>query len=148
MQALGRDDSKNSDGERRLLVAGGNRQVVDEGAASWRFVPDLEACDEVEDVRRGEAAACAVNREDGLAAYVVEVDVLHHGASPVREVEEIHARLVGVDRRFDRNAGHRFFAGEEQVEIAGAPACTFLDDLRDRDAELFPLVFLLEQRRA
>src|SRR4029077_4380373 len=88
--------------ERRtaLLVAGGNRQVVDEGAASWRFVPDLEACDEEEDVRRGEPAACAVDREDGLAAYVVEIDVLHHSASPVREVEEIHARLVGVDRRF------------------------------------------------
>ena len=113
---------------------------------SGGFVPDLEAGDEVEDVRRGEAAACAVNREHGLAAYVVEVDVLHHGASPVREVEKIHARLVGVDRRFDRNAGHRFFAGEEQIEIARAPARTFLDDLRDRHAELFPLVFLLERR--
>ena len=33
-----------------FLVAGGDGQVVDEGAASGRFVPDLESGDEVEDV--------------------------------------------------------------------------------------------------
>src|SRR5271168_3150992 len=121
-------------------------QVADVGSAARRLVPDLEAGDEVEDVRRSEASACAVNREHGLAADIVEIDVLHDGASPVRQVEEIHARLIRVDARLDRHARHGFLAGEEQIEIARAPARSFLDDLRNRDAELLPLMLLLQRR--
>ena len=59
----------------------------------------------------------AVDREHGLPADLEEVDVLHHRAAPVRQVQEIHARLIGVHRRFDRHAGHRLAPGEKQVEI-------------------------------
>src|SRR5208282_6289675 len=76
-----------------LLIAGGDGEVVDVGSGAGRLVPHLEAGDEVEDVRRSETSACAVNREDGLPADIVEVDVLHDGASPVRQIEEIDARL-------------------------------------------------------
>src|SRR5271154_1598019 len=77
------------------LIPRGNGQVVDVRAASWRLVPHLETRHEVKNVRRREATAGAVNREHGLAADIVEIDVLHDGASPVRKIEKIDARLVG-----------------------------------------------------
>ena len=128
-----------------LLIPGGDGEVADVRAAAGRIVPHLESGDEVEDVRRSDASACAVNREHGLPAHVVEINVLHHGASPVRQIEEIHARLIRVDARLDGHARHGLLAGEEQVEIARAPARSFLDDLRDGDAELLPLMLLLER---
>jgi len=80
-----------------------------------------------------------------LPADIVEVDVLHDGAAPVRQIEEIDARLIRVDARLDGHACHRLLAGEKQVEVARAPARSLLDDLRDGDAELLPLVLLLER---
>src|SRR5579863_8443707 len=58
-------------------VAGGDGQVVDVGTAAGRFVPHLEAGHEVEDVRRSEDSACAVDREHRLPADIVEINVLH-----------------------------------------------------------------------
>src|ERR1700689_1112895 len=64
------------------LVAGGDGEVADVGSAARRLVPDLEARDEAEDVRRSETAACAVNREHGLPADIIEINVLHDGPPP------------------------------------------------------------------
>ena len=83
-------------------------------------VPHLERGVEVEDVRRCKTAAGAVNRKHRVAIDFVEVDVFQHGAAPVRQIEEIDARLIGVDARLDRHAAHRLAAGEEQVEIVAA----------------------------
>ena len=98
---------------------------------------------EVEDVAGREAAARTVNREHRVAIDFVEVDVLQHGAAPVREVEKIDAGLVGVDAGLDRDAAHGFTAAEEQVEIVSTATAAFLDDLRDGDAQIFPGVLLL-----
>jgi hypothetical protein len=43
------------------------------------------------------------NRKHRVAIHFVEVDVLQHSAVAVREVEKIHASLVGIHAGFDRN---------------------------------------------
>src|SRR6266481_1124350 len=102
---------------RDSLVAAGARQGVDERAGARRVVPHLKRGVKIEDIRRSEAAAGAVNRENRVAVDFVEVDVLQHGPAPVREVEEIHARLVGVDAGLDGDAAHSFASAKEQIEI-------------------------------
>src|SRR5580693_2265750 len=89
------------------------RQRIDVAAAAWRVIPHLKADIKIKDERRGNSSARSVNRKHRLPAHLEEVDVLHHGAAPVREIEEVDARLIGVDRGLDRNAGHRFLAGEK-----------------------------------
>src|SRR5262249_22410361 len=107
--------------------------------------PHLEGGVEVEDVRRGEAAAGAINREHRVAVDFVEVNVFQHSAAPVREVEEVHAGLIGVDAGLDRYSAHGLAAAEEQVEIVAAACSAFLNDLRHGDAEIFPGVSLLNR---
>src|SRR5229473_4358625 len=80
---------------RRFLISTRASERIDKSASPRTVIEHLERGVEVEDVARGEAAAGAVDGEHGVAVDFVEVDVLQHGASPVREVEEIHARLVG-----------------------------------------------------
>ncbi len=63
----------------------------------------------------------------------------------MRKIQEVHARLIGIDGPFDGHARHCFFAGEEQILISGASARSFLDDLRNGHAEPLPLMFLLER---
>src|SRR5438445_10711124 len=93
------------EGRRRgFLIAAGPRQGVDECAGTRRVVPHLKRGVKVEDVAGREAAAGAVDWKHRVAIDFVEVDVLQHGASPVREVEEIHARLVRVDAGLDGDA--------------------------------------------
>src|SRR5262245_33630727 len=84
-------------GSASRLVAGWPREGVDERAGTRRVVPHLKRGVEVEDERRRETAAGAVDREHGVAVDFVEVDVLEHGASPVREVEEVDARLIRIN---------------------------------------------------
>src|SRR5713101_673388 len=127
------------------LVAAGPSKRVDERAGARRVVPHLKRGVEVEDVAGREAAARSVYWEDRVAVDFVEVDVLQHGASPVREVEEIHAGLVGVDAGFDRDAAHSFAAAEEQVQIVAIATATFLNDLRNGDAQIFPGVLLFDR---
>src|SRR5712664_2552110 len=102
---------------RRFLISTRASERIDESASSGTVVPHLERGVEVEDVACGEPAAGAVDGEHGVAVDFVEVDVLQHGASPVREVEEIHARLVGVHAGFDGDAAHRFAPAEEQIHL-------------------------------
>src|SRR6266446_5148028 len=130
---------------RDSLVAAGARQGVDERAGARRVVPHLKRGVKIKDIRRSEATAGAVNGEDRVAVDFVEVDVLQHGAAPVREVEEIHAGLVGVDAGLDGNAAHGLAAAEEQIQIVAVATAAFLDDLRDGDAEIFPGVLLLDR---
>src|ERR1700738_5611389 len=92
---------------RRFLISTRASERIDEGASSGTVVPHLKTRIKKKDVRRSEAAAGAVDREHGVAVDLVEVDVLQHSASPVRQVEEIHARLVGVHAGLDREAAHR-----------------------------------------
>src|SRR5207245_8342106 len=126
------------------LVAGWASQGGDECAGARRIIEDLERGVEVEDVTGREAAAGAVNREHRVAIDFVEVDVFQHGAAPVREVEKVHAGLVGVDAGLDGDAAHGFAAAEEQVEVVAIARATFFDDLRDGDAEVFPGMLLLD----
>src|SRR6266567_4598995 len=119
------------------LVALGPTEGIHKGAGARRVVPHLKRGVKVKDVAGREAAAGAVNRKDRVAVDFVEVDVLEDGAAPVREVEKIHAGLVGVDAGLDGDAAHRFAAAEEQVEIVAVAAAAFLDDLRNGDAEIF-----------
>ena len=81
-----------------------------------------------------------------MSADIVKIDVLHDRAAPVGEIQKIHARRVGVDGGFNGHARHRFLAGKKQIEIACAPTRSFLNDLRDRNAELLPRVLLFERR--
>src|SRR6266478_4890852 len=126
------------------LVATGPGQGVDERAGARRVIPHLKRGVEIEDVAGSEAAAGAVNGEDRVAVDFVEVNILEDGAAPVREVEKIHAGLVGVDAGLDGDAAHGLAAAEEQVEIVAVAAAAFLDDLRNGDAEIFPGVLLLD----
>src|SRR5258708_4730457 len=91
-----------------LLIPAGPRECINKAAAARGVIPHLESGVEVEDERRGEASAGSVDREHGLSANLEVIDILHHRASPVREVKKIHARLIGVHRRLDRNAAHGF----------------------------------------
>src|SRR5579859_6951198 len=125
-----------------LLVAARPREGVDERAGTRRVIPYLKRGVEVEDVAGRKPAARAVNRKHRVAIDFVEVDVLEHGASPVREVEKIHARLVGVDAGLDGDPAHRLSSAEEQIEIIAAALAAFLDDLADGDAQIFPGVLL------
>src|SRR2546426_9935457 len=104
------------------LVATGPGQGVHKRASARRVIPHLKRGVKVEDVRRGEAAAGAVNGEDRVAVDFVEVNVLEDGAAPVREIEKIHAGLVGVDAGLDRDAAHGLAAAEEQIEIVAVAA--------------------------
>src|SRR6266571_4746201 len=131
------------EGLRYFLITTRSGKRVDERAGTRRVIPHLKRGVEVEDVAGCEAAAGAVNREDRVAVEFVEVDVLQHGAAPVREVEKIHAGLVGVDAGLDGDAAHGFAAAEEQIEIVAVATAAFLDDLRNGDAEIFPGVLLL-----
>src|SRR5271168_239513 len=117
------------------LITGWPRQCVDERAGTRRVVPHLKRGVEVEDVACSDAAACTVDREHRVAIDFVEVDIFEHGASPVREVEEIHAGLVRVHAGLDGNPAHRFAAAEKQIEIVAAAVAAFLDDLANGDAE-------------
>ena len=99
---------------------------------------------EVKNVGCGEASAGAVDWEDRLPAHLVVVDILHHGAAPVREIEEVDPGLVGVDRGFNRHAAHRLLPGEEQVKVVGAAGAAFLDHLADGDAQVLPGMLLLD----
>src|SRR5260370_29386335 len=87
-----------------FLIAAGPGERVDECASSGTVIPNLKGRIKIKDIRRSEAAAGAVNREDRVAIDFVEVDVFQYGAAPVREVEKIHARLVGVDAGLDGDA--------------------------------------------
>src|SRR5260370_6324068 len=116
-----------------FLVAAGPRQCVDERAGTRRVVPNLKRGVEIKDVAGREAAARTVNREDRVAIDFVEVDVLQHGASPVREVEKIHAGLVGVDAGLDGDAAHGFASTGKQVEIVDVATAGFLAELRNGD---------------
>src|SRR6267378_4930767 len=127
-----------------FLIPQRSGQRIDESASSGTVRPRLKSCIKIKNVRRGEAAAGAVDGEHRVAVDFVEVDVLEHGASPVREVEEIHARLVGVHAGLDRNPAHRLAPAEEQIQIVAGAAAAFLDDLADGDAEVFPRVLLLD----
>src|SRR3989454_12406162 len=101
------------EGRRRgFLIAAGPRQCVDERAGTRRVVPHLKRGVKVEDVAGREAAAGAVDREDRVAIDFVEVDVLQHGATPVRKVEKVYTGLVGVDAGLDRDAAHGLAAAE------------------------------------
>lgn len=80
----------------RGLVAGRDGQVVDVSAGARRFIPHLESRNKVKDIRRSKTAACAVNREHGLSADVVEIDVLHDGASPVGKVKKIQREELAL----------------------------------------------------
>ena len=93
---------------------------------------------------RRDPAARAVNREHRVAIDFVEINVFQHGAAPVRQVQEIDARLIGVHAGLDRHAAHRLAAAEEQIQIVAVPAAAFLDDLADGDAQIFPGVFLFD----
>src|SRR6266436_4715375 len=126
------------------LVATGPGQGIHKRAGARRVIPHLKRGVKVEDVAGREAAAGAVNGEDRVAVYFVEVNVLEDGAAPVREVEKIHAGLVGVYAGLDRDTAHGFAAAKEQVEIVAVAAAAFLDDLRNGDAEIFPGVLLLD----
>src|SRR5216683_6505865 len=128
---------------RRFLISTRASERIDKSASPRTVIEHLERGVEVEDVACGEAAAGAVDGEHRVAVDFVEVDVLQHGASPVRQVEEIHARLVGVHAGFDRDAAHRLAPAEEQIQIVAVAAAAFLDDLADGDAEIFPRVLLL-----
>src|SRR5258706_7430444 len=68
---------------KRFLVAGWTGECVDERAGTRRVVPHLKRGVEVEDVRRSEAAAGAVDCEHRDDADFAAVYVLQHGASPV-----------------------------------------------------------------
>src|SRR6266478_3617185 len=129
---------------RRFLISTRASERIDKSASSGTVVPHLERGVEVEDIACSEAAAGAVNREHRIAVDFVEVDVFQHGASPVRQVEEIHTRLVGVHAGLDRNPAHRFAPAEEQIQIVAVAAAAFLDDLAHGDAEIFPRVLLLD----
>src|SRR5882724_108632 len=131
--------------ESLLLVTAWPRQGIDERAGARRVVPHLKRGVKVENETGSEAAAGAIDWKDRVAVDFVEVNVLQHGASPVREVEEVHAGLVGVDAGLDRDAAHGFAAAEEQVQIVAASTAAFLDDLRNGDAEVFPCVLLLDR---
>src|SRR6266481_9666184 len=128
-----------------FLVAAWPRERVNERAGTRRVVPHLKRGVEVENEAGSETAARPIDWEDRVAVDFVEVNVLQHGASPVREIEKIHAGLVGVDAGLDRNAAHRFAAAEEQIQIVAASTAAFLDDLRNGDAEIFPGVFLFHR---
>src|SRR5215470_9591420 len=92
------------------LVAGWAREGVDERAGTRRVVPHLKRGVEVEDEAGSETAAGSVDREHGVPVDFVEVDVLEHGATPVGQIEEVDAGLIGVDAGLDRHAAHRFAA--------------------------------------
>src|SRR5207245_1623812 len=126
------------------LVAGRAGQVIQKRAGPGAVGPQLHADVEVKNVGCGEASARAVDWEDRLPAHLVVVDVLHHCAAPVREIEEVDPGLVGVDRGFNRDAAHRLLPGEEQVEVVGAAAAAFLDHLADGDAQVLPGVLLFD----
>src|SRR5271163_3500424 len=111
------------------LITGWPRQCVDERAGTRRVVPHLKRGVEVEDVTGCNAAAGAVDRKHRVAIDFVEVDVFEDGAPPVREVEKIHARLVGIHAGLDGNAAHRFAAAEEQIEIVAAALAAFFNNL-------------------
>src|SRR5947209_8182377 len=130
---------------RGFLIAAGPRQYVDERAGTRRVVPHLKRGIEIEDVAGCEAAARAVNRKHRVAIDFVEVDVFQHGSTPVRKVEKVYAGLVGVDAGLDGDAAHGLAAAEQQIQIIATAAATFLDDLADGDAEIFPGVLLLDR---
>src|SRR5271155_612149 len=115
------------------LITGWPRQSVDERAGTRRVVPHLKRGVEVEDVACGDATARAVDRKHRVAIDFVEVDVFEHGASPVREVEKIDARLVGVHAGLDRDPAHRLSPAEKQIEVVAVGPAAFLDDLRNGD---------------
>src|SRR5689334_14383602 len=100
-----------------FLIAAGPRECVDESAGTWTVIENLKRGVEIKDVASREAAARSVNREDRVAIDFVKVNVLQHGAAPVREVEKIHAGLIGVDTGLDGDAAHGFAAAKEQVQI-------------------------------
>src|SRR5258707_3449139 len=108
-----------------FLVATGPGQGIHKSAGARRVVPHLKRGVKIKDIRRSEAAAGAVNGEDRVAVDFVEVDVLQYGAAPVREVEEIHAGLVGVDTGLDGDAAHGFASPEEQIEIVAVASAAF-----------------------
>jgi hypothetical protein len=58
-------------------------QGIDVGAGARAVVPHLHGQIEVEDVRRSNSAAGAINRKHRVAIDFVEVNVLQHGAAPV-----------------------------------------------------------------
>src|SRR5256885_607138 len=91
-----------------FLIAGWASQSVDERAGTRRVIPHLERRIEVEDVRRGETTAGAINREHRVAIDFVEVDVFEHGTAPVRQIQEVDASLIRVDAGLDRDAAHGF----------------------------------------
>src|SRR5260370_7421713 len=99
---------------RRFLISTRASERIDESASPRTVIEHLERGVEVEDVACGEAAAGAVDGEHGVAVDFVEVDVLEHGASPVRQVEEIHARLLAVHPPFDGAAAHLLAPAEQQ----------------------------------
>src|ERR1700726_1688675 len=80
------------------LISTWSCERIDEAAAARRVIPHLEAGVKIEDERCGNASAGSIDREHGLSADLEIINVLHHGASPVREIEKIHARLIGVHR--------------------------------------------------
>src|SRR6266481_1764194 len=128
-----------------FLVAAWPREGVDERAGARRVVPHLKRSVEVENEAGSETAARPIDWEYRVAINFIEIDVFQHGASPVREVEKIHAGLVGVDAGLDRNAAHGLAAAEEQVQIVTASTAAFLYDLADGYAEIFPGVLLLDR---
>src|SRR5882724_9540023 len=127
-----------------FLVARWPRECVDERAGTRTVGKRLKSSVKIKDIRRCEAAAGAVNREHGVAVDFVEVDVFQHGASPMRQVQEVDASLIGVDAGFNRHAAHGFAAGEEQIQIVAVFPAAFLDDLADGDAQIFPGMFLFD----
>src|SRR6266404_6824140 len=128
-----------------FLIAAWASECIDESPRAWTVIPHLHGQIKVENEAGSEAAAGSIDREYRVAIDFIEVDVFQHGASPVREVEKVHAGLVGVDAGLDRNAAHGLAAAEEQIQIVAASTTAFLDDLADGYAEIFPGVLLLDR---
>src|SRR5260370_38259993 len=112
-----------------FLISTRASEVIDESPSGGTVVPHLKRGVKVKDVACGEPAAGAVDGEHRVAVDFVEVDILQHGASPVREVEEIHARLVGVHPGLDGNAAPRFAPPEDKSTCVAAPPPPSLVDL-------------------
>src|SRR5208337_2145069 len=120
------------------LVTRRSRKGVNVSSRARAVVPDLHGQIKVEDVRRCQSAARPVNRKHRVAIDLVEINVFQHGAAPVRQIQEVHARLVRVYAGLDRNPAHRLPSGEQQVQVVSVSAAAFLDDGTHRDAQILP----------
>jgi hypothetical protein len=71
-------------------------------------------------------------------------DFVRENEELLSAIDQLNAQTRGRARRFDQNAAHGLVPSEQQVQIVRAAVSAFLDHLADRDAQVFPRVFLLD----